>query len=205
MNYEEKNSDAKKINEPHADRKKNIEMYDRVMKNVYWVPEYIFEASTPAGKPFIGFFISDSKIDTTFDPSILKHVSATYTSDYKCVTFVWGEKGQYTKTHPLSFSQIYKDYQKNEGFAFEFSALMNRLGETGFVQHRERESDGKQRKFPLHKRIAGNRAPRPELGEEVVLDQEGRVCPIEIWTDVPDDKKQTVHRQPSEWEQLFDK
>ena len=191
-----------KKNEPHADRDINVAQFQRMIARVYWVPEYMFEQDAPKGHKWINYFISDSKTESVFDPAIGKHIVTTYVSDYKCLTFCWGIGGEIPKTSVISFSQVNKDREKQEGFAYEFANALNYLGEHGFLVHCDREANGTPRKMKLHNRMRALREPRPDQGETVYNDKDGNLCMLNIWVDVPDRTIQTVHREPNRWEQL---
>jgi hypothetical protein len=152
--------EEKGSNKPHPDYVKNFAQFSRMIQNVYWKSEFLYEIDAPEGHRYANYSVSDT-----------------------CVIFSYGIKGKPKLTKAISFHQKNKDYADQDGFAFELSSFFNLLGFGGFLSHRLKNFDGSKRIQILPEQQKGERMPNGK-DEKTVLDKDGNVCRIAVWIDV---------------------
>jgi len=100
-----------KRHELYPECRANANEFNRVMRSA-WMPNIEFEIEAQDGKPFANYKISDTTIDTVFDPQLNKHVSTQSIKEYKNVTFVWGKKNQFKNSRLISFHQSSREFSE---------------------------------------------------------------------------------------------
>ena len=128
MSYEDKEQRAERKREPHKDLRENVNEFNRVIKTA-WMPTCEHEVCAPDGQPFGNYKISDSRIDSIYNPSTNKHENTSHVTEYKCVTFGWGKKNRFKRSHPISFHQSHYDQNGEMGFCSELIAVINKIKE----------------------------------------------------------------------------
>lgn len=117
----ERGEDQKKGPEPHPDCNANVNELNRIMKSS-WMPSCDWEGyDVEDDTPFGSWEISDRSVENIFDPTTGKNEVISRILEYKNVTFVWGRKRRFKRSHPASF------HQKRYDFSDELRSVLNTI------------------------------------------------------------------------------
>jgi Cft2 family RNA processing exonuclease len=100
---------TEKKSDPHPDCAANVAEFERLIKNA-WLPYIKTEVLAEEKQSFGGYKISDTVLESIWDPQEEKHVLTKRIKEFKNVTFVWGKKFVFKHARPISFHQSKTDF-----------------------------------------------------------------------------------------------
>ena len=200
---DQENKNQEKKEEPHQDLDKNIEYFNRIIEATYWVPDYVYEIQAPDYKRFINYKISDTRSKNIYNPTTARwEALPDEITKYKNVTFIWGERRMSKDFCTISFHQDHKKIARDPGFCNELAALMNKLGQKGYIKHRFKNEDRSTRPFSLPLRYKFDITADAKKGELEVIHPTWGICPLTKWQDRADPSNNSKPLK-DDWIDLF--